>query len=149
MKHSHDFVFLRKDMNIVSDKAKPDKQGKREHGKTDVDLKTRIAKAEHDFTNPAKGKRSRAELPADALALVGRIATELVAGTVVGTFIGWLLDQWLGTIPLFMVILFFLGTLAGMMNIWRMATGQGLKLGYLENKQSDDQKSETDDDKKG
>jgi len=74
-----------------------------------VDLKTRIAKAEHDFTNPAKGKRSRAELPADALALVGRIATELVAGTVVGTFIGWLLDQWLGTIPLFMVILFFFG----------------------------------------
>jgi ATP synthase protein I len=135
-------------MNIVSDKAKPDHKGKRQTGKSDVDLKTRIAQAEHDLTSPAKGKRSRADLPADAMALVGRIATELVAGTVVGTFIGWLLDQWLGTLPLFMVILFFLGTLAGMMNIWRMATGRGLKLGYVENQQSDHQTSETNDDKK-
>ena len=135
-------------MNIVSDKAKPDTNGKRDDGKPSVDLKTRIAKAEHDFTNPAQGKRSRADLPADALALVGRIATELVAGTVVGTFIGWLLDQWLGTLPLFMVILFFLGTLAGMMNIWRMATGRGLKLGYLEHQQNNDQTSDKDDDNK-
>ena len=30
---------------------------------------------------------------------MGRVATELVAGVVVGTLIGWALDRWLDTSP--------------------------------------------------
>ena len=75
---------------------------------------------------------SRAHLPAGAMALVGRIATEMVAGVMVGGFLGWLLDIWLGTSPLMMIVLFFLGAGAGMMNIWRMASGHGLKVGYFD-----------------
>ena len=100
-------------------------------------LDKRIGQAEHHLANPHKSPHSRAKLPADAMALIGRIATELVAGIAVGTFIGWMLDNWLGTLPLFMIILFFLGAMAGMINIWRMATGQGLKLGYFDQHRSD------------
>lgn len=43
-----------------------------------------------------------------------------------------MLDTWLGTSPIFMIVLFFLGAGAGMLNIWRMATGHGLKVGYFD-----------------
>lgn len=104
--------------------------------KTDS-LDKRIGQAEHHLANPKQAHHSRARMPADAMALIGRIATELVAGIAVGTFIGWMLDQWLGTLPLFMIVLFFLGAMAGMVNIWRMATGQGLKLGYFDQHKPD------------
>ena len=65
-------------------------------------------------------------------AILGRVATELVAGVMVGTFIGWALDRWLGTTPLFMVLLLFLGAAAGMLNVWRMLSGRGMATGYFD-----------------
>jgi ATP synthase protein I len=100
-------------------------------------LKQRIDEAEDARKMAEDRTSSRAHLPADAMALVGRIATEMVAGIVVGGFIGWLLDKWLGTAPLLMIVLFFLGAGAGMMNIWRMANGHGLKVGYFDQHNSD------------
>lgn len=49
-----------------------------------------------------------------------RIGTELVAGVAVGGFIGWLLDQWLGTRWLLFVFL-GLGIAAGFTNVFRAA----------------------------
>ena len=70
---------------------------------------------------------------------MGRVATELVAGVIVGAFIGWVLDNWLGTSPLFLLVLFFLGAIAGMLNVWRIFTGRGLAVGYFdEHKQASD-----------
>jgi len=40
---------------------------------------------------------------------------------VVGGGIGWLLDHWLGTLPLFLLIFFFLGAGAGLLNVFRAA----------------------------
>ena len=74
----------------------------------------------------------RHALPAGAGAILGRVATELVAGIMVGTFIGWALDRWLETSPLFLVILFFLGAAAGMLNVWRMVSGRGMATGYFD-----------------
>ena len=97
-------------------------------------LQQRIKDAE-DARDNANGKaQNRVKLPAEAMAMVGRIATEMVAGIAVGGFLGWLLDSWLGTSPLMMIVLFFLGAGAGMMNIWRMASGHGLKIGYFDQK---------------
>ena len=53
------------------------------------------------------------------LGLAFRIGTELVAGVAVGLGIGWGLDRWLGTGPWLMVVFFFLGSAAGILNVWR------------------------------
>lgn len=50
-----------------------------------------------------------------------RLSTELVAGVFVGGAIGLLLDKWLGTGPLFLLIFFFLGMAAGILNVFRTA----------------------------
>jgi ATP synthase protein I len=44
-----------------------------------------------------------------------------VAGIFVGGGIGLLLDKWLGTKPLFLLIFFFLGMAAGILNVFRTA----------------------------
>lgn len=96
-------------------------------------LRQKIQHADEVREEKAKqSERNRSHLPAEMMALVGRIATEMVAGLAVGGFIGWMLDAWLGTSPLMMIVLFFLGAGAGMLNIWRMASGHGLKIGYFD-----------------
>lgn len=56
-----------------------------------------------------------------ALGLAFRLAVELVAGLVVGGGIGWLLDYWLGTLPIFLLVFFALGAAAGILNVIRTA----------------------------
>ena len=63
-----------------------------------------------------------------------KLATELLAGLLIGAGIGWTIDQWVNTTPLFMVIFFILGGLAGIYNLWRIVTGKGLKIGFFNKK---------------
>jgi ATP synthase protein I len=56
-----------------------------------------------------------------ALARGFRLSTELVAGVLVGAFIGWALDKWLGTSPWGMIVFLLLGFAAGVMNVIRAA----------------------------
>ena len=42
-----------------------------------------------------------------------------------------MLDRWLNTKPLFLILFFILGGIAGIYNLWRQLNGQGLKLGYF------------------
>jgi len=84
----------------------------------------------------AQAKRTDGTEPPQAMArgaglsLALRLATELVAGFAVGVGIGFGLDYWLGTKPLFLIIFFFLGAGAGMLNVYRVATGAGQSVGY-------------------
>ena len=50
-----------------------------------------------------------------------RLGTELVAAVVVGTIIGFILDNWFDTKPWFIIIFFFIGVIAGMLNVIRTA----------------------------
>jgi ATP synthase protein I len=50
-----------------------------------------------------------------------RVTSELVAGVLVGGFLGWWIDRWLGTKPFGMLILLFLGMIAGFWNVYKIA----------------------------
>ncbi len=50
-----------------------------------------------------------------------KLGTELVAAVGVGTIIGFILDSWFGTKPWLIIIFFFLGAAAGMLNVIRAA----------------------------
>ena len=50
-----------------------------------------------------------------------KIGTELVAAVAVGTIIGFILDSWFDTKPWLIIIFFFLGTAAGILNVIRTA----------------------------
>ncbi len=60
------------------------------------------------------------------LGIAFRFGVELVSALAVGAGIGYLLDRWLETTPLFLVVFFFLGAAAGMLNVWRTAVSLGL-----------------------
>ena len=63
--------------------------------------------------------------------MFSRVATELLAGLLIGAGVGWTIDHWLETKPWFLVIFFLLGGAAGILNLWRVVTGKGLKSGYF------------------
>ena len=50
-----------------------------------------------------------------------KLGTELVASVVVGTIIGFILDSWFDTKPWLIIIFFFLGAAAGMLNVIKSA----------------------------
>ena len=50
-----------------------------------------------------------------------KLSTELVAAVLVGTIIGFILDNWFDTKPWLIIIFFFLGAAAGMLNVVRTA----------------------------
>ena len=50
-----------------------------------------------------------------------KLGTELVAAVAVGTIIGFILDSWFDTKPWLIIVFFFLGTAAGILNVIRTA----------------------------
>lgn len=65
-----------------------------------------------------------------ALGIGFRIGIELVVAILVATGLGWAFDRALGTKPFAMIIMFFLGVAAGMVNVYRAITGQGAAVGF-------------------
>jgi ATP synthase protein I len=66
----------------------------------------------------------------NALAFGWRIGIELVGAIVVAVFIGWAIDKWFGTRPWGMVVFFFLGVAAGMLNVYRAVIGMTGAVGF-------------------
>jgi ATP synthase protein I len=56
-----------------------------------------------------------------SLAGIGlRVGVELVSALAVAVAIGWGLDRWLHTMPLFLIVFVLLGGAAGVANVWRI-----------------------------
>jgi ATP synthase protein I len=47
-----------------------------------------------------------------------RVGTEIVASTMIGLGSGYMLDRWLGTRPLFLLLFFAFGVAAGFINLY-------------------------------
>lgn len=56
-----------------------------------------------------------------ALARGIRLSAEFVAGVLIGTAIGWLIDRFAGTRPWGMIVFLLLGFAAGLLNVMRAA----------------------------
>jgi ATP synthase protein I len=85
------------------------------------------ARAKRVRRPPAVGDRSALQ---QGLGLGVRIGIELVVAIVVATGLGWAIDRWFGTRPWGMIVLFFLGVAAGMLNVYRAVTGIKGPVGY-------------------
>ena len=103
-----------------------------ENGKSAEPLKNldeRLRRARSEVAAPAKAGPAESLASTSGMGLAFRIGTELVAALGVGVGLGLLLDHWLGTAPWLLVVFFFLGAGAGMLNVYRVASGIGLAPG--------------------
>ena len=82
------------------------------------DFKTRLKIAKSKIKKQAQlDSKKRGSFMGSAF----KLGTELVSAVVVGTIIGFILDSWFDTKPWLIIIFFFLGSAAGMLNVIRTA----------------------------
>ena len=93
-------------------------------------LSERIAEARRTQQDPKTAPKVMKSLSGDFVGVASRVGVELVAALIVSVGFGWLLDRWLGTRPWLMVAFFFIGSAAGMVNVYRVVNGMGLAAGY-------------------
>jgi len=82
------------------------------------DFKTRLKIAKSKIK---KQSLSNNEKKGSFMGNAFKLGTELVAAVGVGTIIGFILDTWFGTKPWLIIIFFFLGAAAGILNVIRAA----------------------------
>ena len=82
------------------------------------DFKTRLKIAK---LKVQKKILSESEKKGSLMGSAFKLGTELVAAVIVGTIIGFILDNWFGTKPWLIIIFFFLGAVAGLLNVIRTA----------------------------
>ena len=82
------------------------------------DFKTRLKIAKSKIK---KQVQSDSEQKGSFMGGAFKLGTELVAAVAVGTIIGFILDSWFDTKPWLIIIFFFLGAGAGMLNVIRTA----------------------------
>ena len=84
----------------------------------DDQFKTRLKIAKNKIR--AK-KSSKNDESSSGIGVAFKMSTELVSAVAVGTIIGFILDNWFGTKPWLILIFFFIGVVAGIMNVIRSA----------------------------
>ena len=82
------------------------------------DLKTRLKIAKSKLQ---KDKTQNADKKGIFLGNAFKLGTELVAAVIVGTIIGFILDNWFGTKPILIIVFFLFGAAAGITNVIKAA----------------------------
>ena len=89
------------------------------------EISTRLKIAKKNIKNI---KKENSSPNAASLGKALKISTELVASVVVGSTIGFLLDNWFDTKPLLTICFFIMGVAAGILNVFRSAKKMQKKL---------------------
>ena len=88
------------------------------------DFKTRLKIEKDKLANNAQSNNNN---KSSYLGSAFKLGTELVAAVAVGTIIGFILDNWFGTKPWFIITFFFLGVIAGIYNVIKVAKNMQIK----------------------
>tara|TARA_B110000305_G_scaffold217757_1_gene257340 strand:+ start:138 stop:425 length:288 start_codon:yes stop_codon:yes gene_type:complete len=83
------------------------------------DFKTRLKIAKEKLKN-TYGNQDNNE-NRSSMGSAFKLSTDLVAHVAVGTIIGFILDSWFDTKPWLIIIFFFLGSIAGILNVIKTA----------------------------
>ena len=81
-------------------------------------FKTRLKIAKNKINSRKSSKNKESS---SGIGVAFKMSTELVSAVVVGTIIGFILDNWFGTKPWLILIFFFVGVIAGIMNVVKSA----------------------------
>ncbi|HOO82458.1 MAG TPA: AtpZ/AtpI family protein [Alphaproteobacteria bacterium] len=105
------------------------------------DLEKKIREAKHG-KDPDAEELSRIR-KAQNSKMAMQAGYEFVASVMLSAILGYFIDQWLGTAPLFLISLFLLGTCAGFLSIFRVSKNLGMGVGYsqLHRDEKDDNKA--------
>jgi ATP synthase protein I len=93
--------------------------------RAEADFDARLKQA-RDAARPVADDKGALKAPNSGLGVAFRIGVELVSALAVGVGIGYLIDMWLETRPWGMVVFFFIGAAAGILNVYRAAGSIGL-----------------------
>jgi len=97
-------------------------------GSPDDDFDARLQRARAQRGETPATRRGPGSKPPMGIGF--RIGVDVAAALAVGMGIGYALDYWLGTRPWLMVVFFFLGAGAGVLNVYRAVRGMGYEVGY-------------------
>ena len=81
-------------------------------------FKTRLEIAKNKLSRKSLYKNKQSP---SSIGTAFKVSTELVSAVVVGTIIGFILDKTFGTKPWLILLFFFVGVIAGIMNVFRTA----------------------------
>ena len=83
------------------------------------DFKTRLKIAKEKLKSSTKNSNNDGNSASMGSAF--KLSTDLVAHVAVGTIIGFILDSWFDTKPWLIILFFFLGSAAGILNVIKIA----------------------------
>jgi ATP synthase protein I len=83
------------------------------------DFKTRLKIARTKLKKSSKNQDNNRN--SSSMGSAFKLSTDLVAHVLVGTIIGFILDSWFDTKPWLIIIFFFLGSAAGILNVIKTA----------------------------
>ena len=82
------------------------------------ELKTRLKIAKSRFKNKNQTEKDNEK---SSFGKAFQLSTELVSAVLVATIIGFILDNWFDTKPWLIIVFFFIGVVAGIMNVIKSA----------------------------
>jgi ATP synthase protein I len=68
------------------------------------------------------------------MSIAGRLGIEIVIGVAVGSGIGYFIDKFFSTKPIFFIIFALFGVAAGVLNVYRFIKEFDERVGYLDRK---------------